>query len=198
MNMLENRQHNWTELQRKEEKASETKRWPEITQTSFKCFLKIRFVGQALQSAHISPTYRISHPKKIILKPPLASCLSKPDVSGGKPMEMNHDIVHSPLEMSHRREKTHVKSSPHVYIYQATVSIGDWCLNFVGIGTRRSVCLSSIVSCDWMKQLCVTLCAFNHRDFRWMMLLGKLELFAFFPTIPSGGKGLLEEHRQNY
>lgn len=125
MNTLENHQHNWPELQRKEEKASETKRWPEITQTSFKCFLKIRFVGQASQSAHISPTSRISHPKKILLKPLLASCLSKPDVSGRKPMEINHDIVHSPLEMSCRREKTHIKSSPHLYIYQAAVSIGD-------------------------------------------------------------------------
>lgn len=64
MNTQENRQHNWTTLQRKEEKPSETECWPEITQTCFKCFLKIRFVGQALQSAHISPTPRISHPKK--------------------------------------------------------------------------------------------------------------------------------------
>lgn len=135
----------------------------------------------------------VSHPKKILLKPLLASCLSKPDVSGRKLQENNHDIVHSSFEMTCRTEKTHVKSFPHLYIYQ-TVSIGDWCLNLEGIGTRRSVCFvwnvniwwNSSVSCDWMTQLQrikVTLCAFNHSDFRWMMLSRKL---AFFQTIPSG------------
>ncbi len=172
MNTLENRQHNWPELQRKEEKASETKRWPEITQTSFKCFLKIRVCGPSFAVSSYQSHLLHLPPQKNPLKAPVsqlfikARCVGQ-EAAGNEPW---------PLEMSCRREKSHVK-----YICPSeTGALTLWEVAHVGGSVLFGMSIAG-----WVLSLAVI---------GWSSFVGKLSNCLRFSQLFH----LEVKHRQNY